>query len=146
MLHMLRTRHTRRTTVATAALALPFVAAVAPAQAAPSAGRESDPEERDRDRSLRAGAAYTLTNEVAGNRVAIFRRAADGSLAAGGAVATGGTGTGTGLGSQGALALSKNGEWLYAVNAGSNDVSVLRVTAGWLELVQRISSGGTMPI
>ena len=36
-------------------------------------------------------------------------------------VLTSGTGTGAGLGSQGSLALSADGRWLLAVNAGSNE-------------------------
>src|SRR5437588_6311915 len=76
-----------------------------------------------------ARAVYTLTNQVAGNGVAVFTRAADGTLSAAGRVATGGTGTGAGLGSQGAVALSDDGRWLFAVNAGSHDVSVFSVRA-----------------
>jgi 6-phosphogluconolactonase (cycloisomerase 2 family) len=92
------------------------------------------------------GAVYALTNQVAGNSVAIFERAADGSLTAAGSVATGGTGTGAGLGSQGAVTLSRDGRWLLAVNAGSNDVSVFRVGPQGLSLTDRVASGGTTPI
>src|SRR6266571_2253616 len=91
-------------------------------------------------------AVYTLMNQVSGNAVAIFQRAADGTLTAVGTVATGGTGTGSGLGSQGALALSDDGRWLFAVNAGSNDVSILRVSPEGLSLTSRVSSGGAQPI
>ncbi|PYP17921.1 MAG: 3-carboxymuconate cyclase [Gemmatimonadetes bacterium] len=92
------------------------------------------------------GAVYTLTNQVAGNAVAVFNRAADGTLTAATTVATGGTGTGTGLGSQGAVALSADGRWLFAVNAGSNDVSVFDVGPAGLALASRAASGGTLPI
>src|SRR3989454_6413013 len=91
-------------------------------------------------------AVYTLTNQVAGNSVAVFTRAADGTLSAAGSVATGGTGTGAGLGSQGALALSDDGRWLFAVNAGSNDVSVFDVGPVGVALASRTASGGTLPI
>ncbi|PYP51618.1 MAG: 3-carboxymuconate cyclase [Gemmatimonadetes bacterium] len=91
-------------------------------------------------------AIYTLTNQVAGNSVAVFTRAADGTLSAAGRVATGGTGTGAGLGSQGAVALSDDGRWLFAVNAGSNDVSVFAVRPSGLSLAGRTASGGTRPI
>ena len=40
------------------------------------------------------GAVYTLTNSAAGNAVAIFNRAADGTLTPAGSVSTGGLGTG----------------------------------------------------
>src|SRR2546428_4999000 len=92
------------------------------------------------------GAVYTLMNLTSGNAVAVFARAADGTLTAAGTVATGGTGTGSGLGSQGALALSDNGRWLFAVNAGSNDVSIFRVSPAGLALTDRIPSGGGQPI
>src|SRR5690348_1308522 len=91
-------------------------------------------------------AVYTLTNQLAGNAVAVFHRAADGTLTAAGTVATGGTGTGAGLGSQGAVILSDDGQLLFAVNAGSNDVSVLTVGSAGLSLASVTPSGGTLPI
>src|SRR5690349_24122514 len=91
-------------------------------------------------------AVYTLTNQVAGNAVAVFNRAADGTLTAAGTVATGGPGTGAGLGSRGAGALSDDGQLLFAVNAGSNDVSVLTVGSAGLSLASVTPSGGTLPI
>src|SRR4029077_626960 len=57
-----------------------------------------------------------------------------------------GLGTGSGLGSQGALVLSENGRWLFAVNAGSDDISVFSVDREELTLASRVSSGGTRPI
>src|SRR2546422_10932694 len=95
------------------------------------------------------GAVYTLMNQVAangGNAVAIFQRSAAGTLTAAGTVATGGTGTGSSLGSQGAVVLSADGRWLFAVNAGSNDVSIFRVSPAGLALTSRIPSGGVQPI
>src|SRR5256884_5239259 len=91
-------------------------------------------------------AVYTLTNQVAGNAVAVFTRAAVGTLTAAGTIATGGTGTGAGLGSQGAVALSDDGRRLFAVNAGSNDVSVFDIGPAGLTLASRTASGGTLPI
>ena len=92
------------------------------------------------------GAVYTLTNEATGNQVAVYERAADGTLTFDGMVATGGLGTGSGLGSQGALVLSADQHWLFAVNAGSNEISVFSVNARGLRLVDKVSSGGAMPI
>src|SRR5207249_11143886 len=91
-------------------------------------------------------AVYTLTNQVAGNAVAVFTRAADGTLSAAGTIATGGTGTGGSLGSQGAVALSDDGRRLFAVNAGSNDVSVFDVGPTGLSPASRTATGGTLPI
>lgn len=93
-----------------------------------------------------AGAVYTMTNDAGGNEIVIFLRADDGSLTAAGSVATGGLGTGMGLGNQGGVILSQGHRWLFAVNAGSNEVSVLRVTKDGLELVDTVSSGGELPV
>jgi 6-phosphogluconolactonase (cycloisomerase 2 family) len=94
----------------------------------------------------RDGAVYVLTNSASGNAVAVFSRDARGALAPLGQVPTGGNGTGAGLGSQGALALSKNQRWLFAVNAGSSDISVFRVQREGLRLTDKIPSGGQTPI
>ena len=59
---------------------------------------------------------------------------------------TGGLGQRVGLGSQGAVAISKDGRWLFAVNAGSNEVSVFRVKPQGLELADTVSSQGQLPI
>jgi 6-phosphogluconolactonase len=92
------------------------------------------------------GAVYTLTNSTAGNAVAVFKRAADGTLSPNGQVATNGVGSGGGLGSQGALVLSKNGRWMFAVNAGSNEISVFSVKPEGLSLASKAGSGGALPI
>lgn len=92
------------------------------------------------------GVVYALTNQAGGNSVAVFARAADGALTWQNNVATGGAGAGGGLGSQGALALSEDGRWLFAVNAGSNDVSAFRITGRGLDLAGRVASGGIRPI
>jgi len=93
-----------------------------------------------------SGAVYTITNQVTGNAVAVFARGGDGTLTPAGSFGTGGTGTGASLGSQGAVRLSDDGRLLFAVNAGSNDVSVFRVGSHGLSLLSRTASGGTQPI
>jgi 6-phosphogluconolactonase len=100
----------------------------------------------DDDDDKRRGAVYTLTNQTTGNGVAIFNRASNGTLTYAGTTPTGGLGTGGGLGSQGAVVLSEDKRLLLAVNAGSNDVSVFAVGDGGLSLVQRIGSGGELPV
>jgi len=92
------------------------------------------------------GSVYTLTNAASGNSVLVFERAENGRLTASGRFATGGNGNGAGLGSQGALTLSKDRHWLFAVNAGSNDISAFAVKHEGLALKDRVSSGGTQPI
>jgi 6-phosphogluconolactonase (cycloisomerase 2 family) len=97
------------------------------------------------------GAVYTMTNEPAGNAVLVFNRGTDGSLTAGGTFPTGGLGTGGrepdfGLGNAGALVLSDDEQLLFAVNPGSDDLSVFAVTRDGLELLDRAGSGGHQPI
>ncbi|MCI0366433.1 MAG: lactonase family protein [Phycisphaerales bacterium] len=91
-------------------------------------------------------AVYTSTNEVTGNMVVMYDRAADGSLTLVGEFATDGTGTGGGLSNQGALVLSNDSQWLLVVNAGSNDISVFEVDDDGLMLTDVEPSGGAMPV
>ena len=93
-----------------------------------------------------AGFVYTLSNQVAGNSVIIYTRTAGGEMEYASSAATGGNGTGAGLGSQGAIVLSENNEWLLAVNAGSNSISSLYVDGGSVQSKATVSSGGTTPI
>ena len=95
------------------------------------------------------GGVFVSTNDLNGNAVVAFARAADGSLTPTGTFATGGTGiggVGDPLASQFAVALSKNAQFLVVVNAGSNDVSSFAVDGGSLTLVNRASSGGVRPV
>lgn len=93
------------------------------------------------------GAIYTLTNRPEGNAVLVYTRGADGILTPAGSYATGGTGTGADLDSQGAVIVSADHQLLFAVNAGSNSISSLRIHPGQvLELISTVPSGGTRPI
>ncbi|MBI5947641.1 MAG: beta-propeller fold lactonase family protein [Chloroflexi bacterium] len=95
---------------------------------------------------LASGAVYTLSNAATGNQVIAFQRADDGTLTPAGSFDTGGTGNGGNLGSQGALALSRNGRYIVAVNAGSDSVSLLAVRPSGLELLDTAAAQGTTPI
>ena len=92
------------------------------------------------------GTVFTSTNAVSGNQVLVYDRSSDGSLSFQGAYATGGTGTGAGLGSQSSLTLSHNNHLLFVVDAGSNQISSFAVKESGLELLDVVSSGGTMPV
>jgi 6-phosphogluconolactonase len=95
---------------------------------------------------MNENSVFVQTNDAARNEVLAFGRAADGTLAPRGAVATGGRGTGTPhLASQSSVALSDDGRHLLVVNAGSDDVSLLAVERDGLRLAARIASGGTAP-
>ncbi|MFO0700877.1 MAG: beta-propeller fold lactonase family protein [Nitrospira sp.] len=88
---------------------------------------------------------YTMSNEPSGNAILAFRQLGD-TLVPAGRFPTEGKGTGGGLGNQGALVLTEDGEMLIAVNPGSDDISVFRVDGRRLTLVDRVSSGGSRPI
>jgi len=102
------------------------------------------------------GAAYTMTNAPDDNQIVVFSRDAQGLLTKTDMVSTGGKGSGGGvdpLASQGSLVLARDdddhhrhGQWLLAVNAGSNDISVFRVRPNGIVLSDRIGSGGSFPV
>jgi 6-phosphogluconolactonase (cycloisomerase 2 family) len=95
------------------------------------------------------GHAYVDDNTAGANTIGVFDRHADGTLtaAADSPVAAGGAGTGAGLASQGAIQLSPDGRWLIAVDAGSNQLSVLRVNPdGSLSPHTVVSSNGSLPV
>ena len=94
------------------------------------------------------GAVFAMTNNVNRNEVISFSRAADGSLQQGRTFLTGGRGTGgvtDPLESQGSLTLSQDHSFLFAVNAGSGEVSVFFVHGSDLTLVDKVLSGGAEP-
>lgn len=96
--------------------------------------------------SAAAGAVYTLSNSSSGNVVLMFNRTASGQLTLAGSFNSGGLGSGAGLASQGALALDASNRFLFAVNAGSNSISVFTVNPSGLALVGTFASGGKNPI
>ena len=94
------------------------------------------------------GAVFVMTNNVDRNEIISFQRAADGSLRERRRFATGGRGTGgltDPLESQGSLTLSQDHLWLFAVNGGSGEVSVLSVEGSRLQLADKQASGGSEP-
>jgi 6-phosphogluconolactonase len=95
------------------------------------------------------GHVYLDDNTAGANTIGAFDRHADGSLTpeAGSPFAAGGAGTGAGLASQGALQITPDGRFLIAVDAGSNQISVLRISRhGSVRLVNIVSSGGSLPV
>ncbi len=96
------------------------------------------------------GYTYIDGNTATANTIDGYARHADGSLTAlpGSPFAAGGTGLGTGLASQGAIQATRDGRYLLAVDAGSNQISVLRITAGGVPVLvgQPQSSDGIRPV
>lgn len=104
---------------------------------------------------------YVMPNRAGANTIAIFDRAQDGTLTFLREVPTGGTGSGPGqlpapfpagipggnpLTSQDSLVRTDDGRFLIAVNAGSNDISVLAITEDGLQFVDKAPSGGNVPV
>jgi len=121
-------------------LAVAAAAAVA-APAAASASVGSSPV---------VGHVYVNDNTAGTNTIGAFDQHADGTLTpeAGSPFRAGGAGTGAGLASQGAIQITPDGRFLLAVDAGSNQISVLRIHAdGSVSLVPGglVSSGGVLP-
>jgi 6-phosphogluconolactonase len=115
--------------------------------------------EEGQPRSSR-GAVYVMNNRLEGNTIVVLHRAQDGTLIKADEVSTGGLGSGPGplppafggpgpgplpLESQDSL-IAAEGRFLIAVNAGSNDISVLAVTPTTLKLIDKASSGGIFPV
>jgi 6-phosphogluconolactonase len=97
------------------------------------------------------GHVYVNDNTAGVNTIAAFDRHADGTLTPlpGSPFPAGGAGTGAGIGSQGALQVTSDGKYLLAVDAGSNEISVLRIESdGGLKPVGGgpVSSGGSEPV
>ena len=96
-----------------------------------------------------AGYVYVDDNTSGQNTVAAFARHQDGTLTAvaGSPFNAGGAGSGSGLASQGAVQVSSDGRYVIAVDAGSSQLSVLRIRHdGTLKLVSVVSSGGVEPV
>lgn len=102
---------------------------------------------------LVAGGVFAMSNSLEANTIVAYQRANDGTLTLTGEFPTGGQGGdfdgGEGLDpliSAYALINTPDNEYLMAVNAGSNTVSVMRINADMtLELVDTESTLGTGP-
>jgi DNA-binding beta-propeller fold protein YncE len=97
-------------------------------------------------------AVFVQTDNTAGNHVVAYHRSADGTLTPAGSYATGGRGgilAGSVVdhtASQGSLAYDPAHALLYAVNAGSNTISVFSVSGDRLTRREVLGSGGSFPV
>ena len=117
-----------------------FAAVAVPAAASASAGGSSV-----------TGHVYVNDKTAGTNTIGAFDRHADGTLTPepGSPFPAGGAGTGAGLASQGAIQFAAGGRLVLAADAGSNQISVLRVNRnGSLSAVPGgvVSSGGATPV
>jgi len=95
-----------------------------------------------------SGAVFVMTNDAQTNEIVSFERSPEGFLEQASTVSTGGGGSGgeiDPLQSQGSLILSGDGRWLFAVNAGSREVSQFAVEGTGLVLVDIVRSRGSLP-
>ncbi len=99
-----------------------------------------------------AGHVYVLNNDLSGsNSITVFDRAADGSLTLRGTISIGGLGSltafgTTNAGTQGSLILTGDRTRLFAVDAGSDQISVVNVHDGHLSLAGVFRSRGAGPV
>jgi len=91
---------------------------------------------------------FSMTNAI-NNSIVVMKQNMAGMLSNTEVYMTHGSGTGTQtvdpLGSQGSLITSRDGRFLFAVNAGSNNISSFLVNQDHLMLVDVVSSGGFHP-
>jgi 6-phosphogluconolactonase (cycloisomerase 2 family) len=117
-----------------------------PAGATPAA----HPHHHDAHRAGRT--VFVQTDNPAGNSIVVYHRAGDGTLSRRGSYSTGGLGGVLAgsvvdhLASQGSLTYDRAHRLLYAVNAGSNTITVFTADGGRLHRRQVLSSGGTFPV
>ena len=95
-----------------------------------------------------AHAVFVMSNAADRNEILAYARATDGSLHETHRFSTGGRGSGGNhdpLESEGSLTLSQDRSLLFAVNAGSGDISVFRVFGSTLALSDKVLSEGSEP-
>jgi 6-phosphogluconolactonase (cycloisomerase 2 family) len=133
--------------LAVTAIAVPVASASAATRPAPAS-----PTHRDSFHGGGSDAVFVMNDNTAGNAVAAYHRAADGRLTLAGTYDTHGLGgvlSGSVVdhtASEGALTYDQASGLLFAVNPGSNSVSVFRVAGDRLSLSQVIWSGGDFPV
>src|SRR5215211_3953180 len=131
------------------AIVIALIAALATALAGAQAAYTKNPKKgrHGGDRLV-----FVQTNELNGNRIAVYHRNANGTLSLARRYATGGNGgiatpgdESDRLASQGSLVYDARHRLLFAVNAGSDTVSTFRVRGDRLRLKDIDSSGGGFP-
>ncbi len=103
----------------------------------------------DEDNGDAAGHVYVLNNNLSGNNsITSFARSRNGTLTQVGVTDIGGRGSLAAFadGTQGSLIRTPNARRLFAVDAGSDEISVVDVHGGGLSLVGVSTSGGAGPV
>lgn len=136
-------------------IGIAVIASLAVAVAAASTGlasaHESPRQQRPAHEAQARGVVFVQSNDLQGNSILAFRRAADGTLTASGSFRTGGKGGAQTdnpfdpLASQDSLVFDRRHRMLIAVNAGSNSVTTFRVDGDKLSDRRVVDSGGDFP-
>ena len=135
-----------RKTIRTLWIVIPAIAIAGMTSVNMAQSNDSDPFNDSGPFSGDRGFVYTESN-LPNNSVLVFNRAANGTLSLAATVLTGGAGGGVvSVGSQGALALSRDRRWFFVANEGDGSISVMERTPAGLKAVGRVSSGGTLPV
>ncbi|SDP47307.1 6-phosphogluconolactonase, cycloisomerase 2 family [Nakamurella panacisegetis] len=114
--------------------------------AGPASAGPPDPGDRERP------AVFVQTDSLTGNAIVAYRAAPDGTLRPAGTYPTGGLGGQLAgsvvdhLASQGSLQWDERHRQLFAVNAGSDTITVFDVRGDALVRSQVVSSGGRFPV
>jgi len=138
--------------LAPAAAAALAVAAIAVPAASASAATVARPAAHPQWFNRGAGTVFVMTDDTAANAVVAYHRAPSGALTQAGTYYTHGLGgvlSGSVVdhtASEGALTYDRASGLLFAVNPGSDNVSVFRVSGDQLRLSQVIWSGGDFPV
>jgi len=88
-----------------------------------------------------AGAVFAMTNATEGNEIVVYERFSNGTINRLRSVSTRGLGQGVDTDTQGPLRLSADNRFLYAVNPGSDNISVFAVNGTRLRFLQIIAAG-----
>jgi DNA-binding beta-propeller fold protein YncE len=127
-------------------------AAVAAAVTASAAAAFATPASASAAAHQPGGAVFVQTDNLSGNTVVAYDRHRNGHLTRASTYPTGGTGGALDgsvvdhTASQGSLTMDRAHGLLFAVNAGSNTLTVFSVSGDTLHRRQVISSGGTFPV
>ena len=90
---------------------------------------------------------FTMTNAEQGNKILqFFHHPEYGLVQSRHAFYTGGKGSGGGLGNQSGIAVNLDARLLFAVNAGSDSLSVVNSRPRGLKLIDIVYSGGERPV
>ncbi|HZH34497.1 MAG TPA: beta-propeller fold lactonase family protein [Pyrinomonadaceae bacterium] len=93
-------------------------------------------------RNNSAGAVFAMTNATEGNEIVVYSRASNGTISRlNNREKTRGLGIGVDTDTQGPLRLSPDNRFLYAVNPGSDNISVFEVEGTRIRFLQIIAAG-----